>query len=112
MRDRIEAELNEARLQWRADLRASENRMAEHLSRIDRDLGEDIAEIDATERTLIQPVIEREVSRDPTLADPDNGISDELRDAINAAAAASACTAATDCADGIAMPGAGGAGGQ
>ena len=65
--------------------RRQEQRLASRLAAIDTALAQRLGSIETTRRTIVQPVISRELVRDPSLSDPDRAMSDGLRDAINAA---------------------------
>jgi len=56
---------------------------------IDKKTAVRIADIDTTQRTIVQPVLTREILANPRLSDPDAGITPAMRDAINAARAES-----------------------
>lgn len=78
----------------RADQAALEARIGARIALavedIDKRTAERIAGIDTTQRTVVQPVITREIMSAPRLSDPAAGITDELRGALNRARAASA----------------------
>lgn len=53
-----------------------------------------IAAIDKTQRTIVQPILTREILSDPRFSDPAAGISPDMLRAINRARAASAAAGA------------------
>jgi hypothetical protein len=67
--------------------RAMEQALADRLAAIDRNLADRIAGIEATQRTVVQPVIEREIRNDPRYTDPRCAVSDSVRDALDSARA-------------------------
>lgn len=80
----------------RIDLRESERRLGDRMMAIDRDVSARIAGIDRMHRTVIQPTLVKELTRETHYSDPDRGISDSLRAEINRALAAVACAPAPD----------------
>lgn len=48
-----------------------------------------IQSLDAKSQTVIQPILTKEISNAPRLSDPDAGITDRMREALNAARALS-----------------------
>lgn len=76
--------------------RRLEAALADIVGTLDAQLAERIAAIDVTERTIIQPTIEREIARETRLSDPALGLTDGLRKAINAAIAQTHCTTQID----------------
>lgn len=97
VRARRDAERRQAVLTARmqSELRRSEARLALRLNAIDSTLGGQRAAIAQT-RTVIQPALVKELTRETRYADPAAGISDELRGAIDRARAAVACAPAAD----------------
>ncbi|MBB5684279.1 hypothetical protein [Sphingobium boeckii] len=77
-------------------LRRIESAFADGLAKVDQALAARIAAIDVTERTIIQPKIEREIIRESRLSDPAAGLTDGLRAAINAARWQSTCAPGPD----------------
>lgn len=90
-RDRLDAN---ARLEWQGRVIEFETMLDDEIAELERSLGTRIAAIDATGRTVVNPVIEREIIREARFSDPALGISDGMRDALNAARAESARPAA------------------
>lgn len=90
----------------KADQAALEQRISERVSdavaEIDRRNAARFAEIDSADRTVIQPIITREIASDPRFSDPAAGITDGMRDALNRARALSSAPGA----DSRAVPGA------
>lgn len=74
--------------------RRIEQAMTTRLNELDRQTADRLREIDVQERTVVQPIIQREIRNDPRLSDPARGLSGELRDALNSARAASGDAAA------------------
>lgn len=97
VRARRDAERRQAALTARmqSELRRSEVRLALRLNAIDSTLGGQRAAIAQT-RTVIQPALVKELTRETRYADPAAGISDELRSAIDRARAAVTCASAAD----------------
>ncbi len=86
----------------RAELRAAETRLTDQMAANDRAVAGQIAAIDAVHRTVIQPTIMRELTREKRFTDPASGIPDSVRGEVNRAIAAVACTATAD--GGISCP--------
>jgi hypothetical protein len=63
--------------------------VADAVADIDRKTAERIASIDTTQRTVVQPIIAKEIAGDPRYSDPACSLTDGMRDAINRARAAS-----------------------
>ncbi len=80
----------------RSDLRRSEQRLAGRIDALDREVAGQVAGIDALHRTVIQPTITKELTRETRYSDPAAGISDGLRAEVNRALAAVACAPAAD----------------
>lgn len=99
--DALAAELTAA---WSARVDRLEARLADEIAALDAAFAGEIAAIDAAGRVAVHPVIEREIARDPSLADPGRGIDGELLAAINAARAESARAARADRGDARALP--------
>lgn len=76
----------------RSQLRQTERRLAGRIDAIDRGVADQIAGIDATHRTVIQPTIMKELSRETRYGDPAAGISDGLRTEVNRALQTVACS--------------------
>ncbi len=94
-RSQIAAANAASEIRRRADLRQSEQRLAETLHGIDRSVTDQLAAIDLV-GAVIQPTVTREIIRDPRLSDPDAGLTAGLLAAVNRARATGACTAAAD----------------
>lgn len=71
-------------------LRRSEHRLAGQVAAIDADYARHRASVAAT-RTIIQPIITREIARETRLADPASGLTPSLLDTVNRARATGAC---------------------
>lgn len=67
------------------EIKDMEKRLAEQMDELDRDTAERIGKIDSTERTIVAPIITKEIQSDPRFSDPAQGITPAMRDAINAA---------------------------
>lgn len=80
----------------RSDLRRSEQRLTDRLAAIDGNVAARIADVDTLHRTVIQPTVVKELTRETRYSDPAAGISDSLRAEINRALAAVACAPAAD----------------
>jgi len=65
-------------------------KISDAVDAIDKKTATRIADIDTTQRTIVQPVLTREIIANPRLSDPALGITPAMRDAINAARAESA----------------------
>lgn len=63
--------------------------MTAKLAELDTRTAERLSQIDVEERTIVQPVITREIRNDPRLSNPAAGISNGVRDALNSARGAS-----------------------
>ena len=94
-REQLAAASAASEIRLRADLRQSEQRLAETLHGIDRSVTDQLAAIDLV-GTVIQPTVTREIIRDPRLSDPDAGLTAGLLAAVNRARAAGACSATAD----------------
>lgn len=92
-------------------LRRSEGRLATIVTTNDRVLAEGIATVRTYHRTVLQPVIEKEIADDPFLARPYARMSDGLWRSLNAALASSACARRADGGIECALPHAAAAGG-
>ena len=79
--------------------RRQEQRLVARIAAIDTALAERLGSIETTRRTNVQPVIAKELARDPSLSEPDRAMSDCLRDAVNAAISETAGPAAAPRAD-------------
>lgn len=103
--DRTRAQIEQAATkienQTRSDLRKSEQRLAIKLGEIGASYEAGRTIIERT-RTELQPIITREIIREPRLSDPDAGITERMREAINGARALSTCARGT--AGGIVCP--------
>lgn len=93
----------------RIDLRESERRLGDRMMAIDRDMSARIASLDQIHRTIIQPTLLKELTRETRYSDPASGISDGLRAEVNRALAAVACAPAPDGGIVCALPDAGSA---
>jgi len=84
-------EAAEAKAQARAEAlaRRLEQVMTAKLAELDTRTAERLSQIDVEERTIVQPVITREIRNDPRLSNPAAGISNGVRDALNSARGAS-----------------------
>lgn len=102
---RTEAQLRATQLmienRMRADLRRSEARLAGTIAALAADYEQSRTVIERT-RTIVQPIVTREIVREPRLSDPAAGLTPGLFDAINRARATGACAAAA--AGGIRCP--------
>lgn len=78
--------------------------IADGLATIDRNTADRLAAIDHTDRTVVQPVLEREIANDPRYNAPACTVSEGVLGALNAARAASGDPAAAG-ADGGRVPG-------
>jgi len=92
-------------------LRRSEGRLATIVTTNDRALADGLAAVRTYHRTVLQPVIEKEIADDPFLARPDARMSDGLWRSLNAALASSACARRADGGIECALPSAAAAGG-
>ncbi len=99
------------RTDLQADLRGVEQALSQKLAAIDADTASARAGI-ATARTIIQPTIVKELTRETRYSDPAAGLSDGLRAAVDRARAALACTSAPDGGISCALPAAAPSGGQ
>jgi hypothetical protein len=96
-RARREAEARDLKLrtELQADLRQVEQALSRQFAAIDAATARTHAGIAQT-RTVLQPTLVKELTRETRYADPDAGISDGLRAAIDRARAAVACAPAPD----------------
>jgi hypothetical protein len=94
-----------------ADLRGVEQALSQKLAAIDADTASARAGI-AAARTIIQPTIVKELTRETRYSDPAAGLSGGLRAAVDRTRAAVACTARADGGIICALPAAEAAGGQ
>ncbi len=90
--NRLERERLAQAIMWEKQVRRIEEGLAESVAAIDANTGTQIATIQHTDRTIIQPAIEREIRREVQLSDPALGLPDGLREAINAARQLSSST--------------------
>lgn len=90
-REKARYEAAEVKAQARADAlaRQIEQTMITKLAELDTRTAERLREIDVQERTVVQPIITREIRNDPRLSDPAHGISDGVLGALNQARGAS-----------------------
>jgi hypothetical protein len=96
-RARQDAEARNLKLhtELQAGLRGFEQALSGKLAAIDERTARTRAGIGQT-RTILQPTLMKELTRETRYADPDAGISDGLRAAIDRARAAVACAPAPD----------------
>lgn len=89
-------QLQEAkRVEMEAHLAAKiHGELQDGLTAIDRDTTGKLASIDRTERTVVQPIITREIAHDPRYSSADCSVSGVVLGAVNAARAASGDSAA------------------
>lgn len=73
---------------------AIEKDLREGLAGIDRSNADRLAAIDRTDRTIVQPILEREIAHDPRYTNPACSVSDGVLGALNAARAASGAAGA------------------
>jgi hypothetical protein len=99
------------RTELQADLRGVEQALSKRLAAIDAVTAETQAGI-AQARTIIQPTILKELTRETRYSDPAAGISGGLRAAVDRARAAVACTTSPDGGSVCALPAAEAAPGQ
>lgn len=82
----------------KADQAALELRLAEKIAdsvmAIDQASAARLAALDTAQRTIVQPIITKEIASDPRFSDPSAGVTGGMRDAINRARAASAAPGA------------------
>lgn len=79
-----------------------EKRLADRMDANARQTAGQIGAIEAVHRTVIQPTITKELTRETRFTDPALGIPDSVRREVNRAIAAVACTATPD--GGISCP--------
>lgn len=63
----------------------SETRMAAKILESDQRITEQLGNVDQVNRTVVQPTLIREIQSEARFSDPNAGISDGMRSAINAA---------------------------
>lgn len=66
-------------------IRETEKALLQQITDIDQLTANRLGEIDTQHRTIIQPIIQREVASDPRYTDPRCAIPDSLRDSLNSA---------------------------
>jgi hypothetical protein len=74
--------------------RRIEKALVEAVAKIDANTGKRISAIDITERTIVQPTLQKEIRSEVRFTDPAAGITVGMLGALNAARAASCATAA------------------
>lgn len=95
-RGQIEAEGLRIEAKVRADLRATEAKLSTDIGAIGDKVTADSGKVEQLHRTVIQPTIIKEMSHEVRYTDPAAGIPDSVREQINAALTAVACTARAD----------------
>lgn len=111
-RKEIVAEGLRVETQLRTDLRATEAKLSTDIGAIGDQVTADSGKVEQLHRTVIQPTIIKEMSHEVRYTDPAAGIPDSVRQQINAALTAVACTARADGGIQCALSAAAGAGQQ
>lgn len=91
-RAEMEAAASRSENRTREELRASEQRLSAAISDIGRAVGAQIGAIDVIHKTEIRPTLVKELARETRFTDPAAGLSDGVREQINRALAAVACS--------------------
>lgn len=93
-----------------------ETKLRDMAAAFDRRLGQQLADLDVQNRTIIQPTLIKEIQNDPRQSDPNDGITDGMLRVVNQARAFSwpdgACATNADGSATCKLPAARPAGGQ
>lgn len=108
----LAAEAQRIEVRLRADLRSTEAKLSTDIGAIGDKVAADSGKVEQLHRTVIQPTIIKEMSHEVRYTDPAAGIPDSVREQINAALTAVACTARVDGGIQCALSNAAGAGQQ
>lgn len=95
-RDQIAAQAAQAEIRLRADLRTFEGRLGDKIALNGAQVSGQISDLGALHRTIIQPTLIKELSRETRMSDPAAGITDGVRKELNRALAAVACAPRPD----------------
>jgi hypothetical protein len=91
-RSEIESQLAKAKIDHLKDLRESEQRLVNVLNKNAVQVSAQLNDLDTRHRTIIQPTLIKELTRETRLSDPAAGITDGVREQLNRSLPPVSCT--------------------